>query len=187
MQVEIIIAGFGGQGILFAGQILAYAAMDAGKNVTWFPSYGPEMRGGTANCTVIISDEEIGSPLVRHPRAAIVMNRPSLDKYEPLVQPGGVLVVNTSMAGRAAERTDVEVVALSANEMAEALGDRRLANMILVGALLARLPVLLLEQVEQALREHMPGRHRHLVELNIRALQEGARAAQEAFIPAMPG
>ncbi|HXF69166.1 MAG TPA: 2-oxoacid:acceptor oxidoreductase family protein [Thermoflexus sp.] len=184
MQVEIVIAGFGGQGILFAGQVLAYAAMDAGKNVTWFPSYGPEMRGGTANCTVIISDEEIGSPLVRYPRAAIVMNRPSLDKYEPLVQPGGVLVVNASMAGREVERTDVEVVALPASEMAEALGDRRLANMVLVGALLARLPVLTLEQVERALQEHMPGRHRHLIEQNIQALREGARAAQRAFSPA---
>ncbi|WP_448594486.1 2-oxoacid:acceptor oxidoreductase family protein [Thermoflexus hugenholtzii] len=181
MQVEIVIAGFGGQGILFAGQVLAYAAMDAGKEVTWFPSYGPEMRGGTAHCTVIISDEEIGSPLVQHPRAAIVMNRPSLDKYEPLVRPGGLLVVNASMAGRAAERRDLEVVALPASEMAEALGDRRLANMVLVGALLARLPVLTLDQVEQALREHMPGRHRHLIEQNIRALREGARAAQEAL------
>ncbi len=181
MQIEIVIAGFGGQGILFAGQVLAYAAMDAGKEVTWFPSYGPEMRGGTAHCTVIISDEEIGSPLVQHPRAAIVMNRPSLDKYEPLVRPGGLLVVNASMAGRAVERTDLEVVALPASEMAEDLGDRRLANMVLVGALLARLPVLTLDQVEQALREHMPGRHRHLIEQNIRALREGARAAQEAL------
>jgi len=101
---------------------------------------------------VIISDEEIGSPLVQHPRAAIVMNRPSLDKYEPLVRPGGLLIVNASMAGRAVERTDLEVVALPASEMAEALGDRRLANMVLVGALLARLPVLTLDQVEQALR-----------------------------------
>lgn len=186
MQVEIVIAGFGGQGILFAGQMLAYAAMDAGKNVTWFPSYGPEMRGGTANCIVIISDEEIGSPLVRYPRAAIVMNRPSLDKYEPLVQTGGLLVVNTSMAGRPVARTDVEVVALPASEMAEALGDRRLANMVLVGALLARLPVLSLEQVERALQGHMPGRHRHLIEQNIQALREGARAAQAVSTPAAP-
>ncbi|MCS7352303.1 MAG: 2-oxoacid:acceptor oxidoreductase family protein [Anaerolineae bacterium] len=185
MQVEIVIAGFGGQGILFAGQVLAHAAMEAGKNVTWFPSYGPEMRGGTANCTVIISDEEIGSPLVRHPRAAIVMNRPSLDKYEPLVQPGGLLVVNASMAGRSVERTDVEVVALPASEIAEALGDRRLANMVMVGALLARLPVLSLEQVEGALQERMPVRHRHLMERNILALREGARAAQIAFVPAV--
>src|SRR3990172_7064822 len=104
MQTEIVIAGFGGQGILFAGQVLAYAAMDAGKEVTWIPSYGPEMRGGTANCTVIISDEEIGSPLVRNPRCAIAMNLPSLDKYEPLVAPGGLLVVNSSLTTRPATR-----------------------------------------------------------------------------------
>ena len=93
MQTEIVIAGFGGQGVLFAGQILTYAAMDIGKEVTWIPSYGPEMRGGTANCTVIIADEEIGSPLVRHPRGVIAMNLPSLDKYEPLVAQGGVLII----------------------------------------------------------------------------------------------
>ncbi len=95
MQTEIIISGFGGQGALFAGQILAYTAMDEGRHVTWIPSYGPEMRGGTANCTVIISYDDIGSPLVRHPTAVIAMNLPSLDRYEPLVAPGGVLVVNT--------------------------------------------------------------------------------------------
>ncbi|MCS7283736.1 MAG: 2-oxoacid:acceptor oxidoreductase family protein, partial [Anaerolineae bacterium] len=115
----------------------------------------------------------------------IVMNRPSLDKYEPLVQPGGLLVVNASMAGRSVERTDVEVVALPASEIAEALGDRRLANMVMVGALLARLPVLSLEQVEGALQERMPSRHRHLMERNILALREGARAAQIAFVPAV--
>ena len=92
MQTEIVIAGFGGQGALFAGQILAYAAMDAGKEVTWIPSYGPEMRGGTANCTVIIADEEIGSPLVRHPRGVIAMNLPSLDKYEDLIIQNGTLI-----------------------------------------------------------------------------------------------
>jgi 2-oxoglutarate ferredoxin oxidoreductase subunit gamma len=104
MQTEIMISGFGGQGVLFAGQLLAYAGMDMGKEVTWIPSYGPEMRGGTANCTVIISDEEIGSPLVHHPSAAIAMNLPSLDKYESVVRPGGVLVINTSMVNRPAAR-----------------------------------------------------------------------------------
>src|SRR5512146_349516 len=100
MQTDIIIAGFGGQGVLFAGQLLAYAAMDEGKEVTWIPSYGPEMRGGTANCTVIIADEEIGSPLVRNPRAAVAMNLPSLDKYETTISTGGVLIVNASIINR---------------------------------------------------------------------------------------
>src|SRR3989304_6821503 len=107
MQTEIVIAGFGGQGILFAGQVLAYAAMDAGKEVTWIPSYGPEMRGGTANCTVIISDEQIGSPLVLNPRGAIAMNLPSFDKYEPLVVPGGALIVNASLVNRPVRRPDL--------------------------------------------------------------------------------
>src|SRR5512139_1499081 len=100
MQTEIIIAGFGGQGILFAGQLLAYAALDAGMEVTWIPSYGPEMRGGTANCTVTIADEEIGAPTVRNPKAAMLFNLPSFDKYEPLVTPGGVLIANQSLIDR---------------------------------------------------------------------------------------
>src|SRR3989337_1001278 len=110
MQTEIIIAGFGGQGVLFAGQVLAYAAMDSGKHVTWYPSYGPEMRGGTANCTVIVADEEIGSPLVRNPRSAVVLNLPSLDKYELMVISGGVLIANASLVNRALARTDLEGV-----------------------------------------------------------------------------
>jgi len=100
MHSEIILSGFGGQGIMFAGQIMSYAAMDSGKEVTWIPSYGPEMRGGTANCTVVIADEEIGSPVVKNPDGALVMNLPSLDKYEPMVKPGGALVINSSMVDR---------------------------------------------------------------------------------------
>src|SRR5512144_1680254 len=126
MQSEVIFAGFGGQGVLFAGQILAFAGMDAGKEVTWMPSYGPEMRGGTANCTVIIADEEIGSPLVRNPQAVIAMNLPSLDKYETTIRPGGVLVVNESIVNRAITRADIRAVLISGNEIAEALGDRRM-------------------------------------------------------------
>jgi len=177
MQTEIIIAGFGGQGVLFAGEILAYAGMDAGQVVTWIPSYGPEMRGGTANCTVIIADEEIGSPLVRNPQAVIAMNLPSLERYEPLVKAGGVLAVNASMANRGAVRTDITSVALPANEMAEALGNRRLATMIMLGGLLARLPVLPLEALEQAMAAHLPERHRKMLPDNFKALREGAKAA----------
>jgi len=133
MQTEIIIAGFGGQGVLFGGQLLTYAAMDEGKEVTWIPSYGPEMRGGTANCTVVISDDEIGSPMVSNPQAAIVMNLPSLDKYEPLIKPGGVLVINESMVDRKPLRKDINVVMVKANDIAEKLGDRRLSNMVMLG------------------------------------------------------
>ncbi len=174
MQTEILIAGFGGQGVLFAGQLLAYAGMDAGKEVTWIPSYGPEMRGGTANCTVIVADEEIGSPLVRHPKAAIAMNLPSLDKYEAAVEPGGLLVVNTSMVNRPVRRTDIQVVSIPANEIAESLGDKRMTNMVLLGGLLANLPFLPLESLEKALEEHLPARHHKLLPLNYKALRQGA-------------
>lgn len=180
MQTEIIIAGFGGQGVLFAGQLLAYAAMDEGREVTWIPSYGPEMRGGTANCTVIIADEEIGSPLVRHPAAVIAMNLPSLDKYEALIQPGGVLVVNASMVNRKPARSDLRAVMVPGNEIAEAMGDRRMTNMVLLGALLANLPVLPVEAVERSLEAHLPARHHRLLPLNFQCLRKGAEFVAEA-------
>lgn len=174
MQTEIIIAGFGGQGVLFAGQLLSYAAMEEGKEVTWIPSYGPEMRGGTANCTVIISDEEIGSPIVRNPMAAIAMNLPSLDKYEPLLKSGGVLVVNSSIIEREVTRTDIKVVRVPGNDIAERIADKRMTNMVLLGALLANLPVLPVEAVEKALKDHLPERHHRLLPSNYQALREGA-------------
>ncbi len=177
MQTEIIIAGFGGQGVLFAGQVLAYAAMDAGKEVTWIPSYGPEMRGGTANCTVIISDEEIGSPLVRHPRGVIALNLPSADKYERLVAPGGVLVGNQSLIDHPFSRTDITHVQVLANELAEQIGDRRLTNMVCLGALLALMPVIPLEAIEKALENHLPERHKRLLPANFQALQAGCEVA----------
>jgi 2-oxoglutarate ferredoxin oxidoreductase subunit gamma len=180
MQTEIILAGFGGQGILFAGQLLAYAAMDASREVTWIPSYGPEMRGGTANCTVIISDEEIGAPTVRHPKAALVFNLPSLDKYEPLVISGGVLVANASLINRPFHRTDLSAVQIPANEFAEELGDKRMTNMVMLGALLERLPVLSLEAIEKSLQAHLPVRHKHLLEMNFKALHRGAEFARQA-------
>ncbi|MFM8320693.1 MAG: 2-oxoacid:acceptor oxidoreductase family protein [Chloroflexota bacterium] len=178
MQTEIILAGFGGQGILFAGQLLAYAGLDAGKEVTWIPSYGPEMRGGTANCTVVISDEEIGAPVVRNPKAVLVFNLPSFDKYEPVVAPGGVLVVNQSLVDRGFQRSDIAAVMLPANEMAEQLGNKRLTNMVMLGALLEKLPVFPLETMERALERHMPERHKHLLGLNYKALRAGAAFAQ---------
>lgn len=178
MQTEIVIAGFGGQGVLFAGQILAYAAMDAGKVVTWIPSYGPEMRGGTANCTVIVSDEEIGSPLVRNPTAAVVMNLPSLEKYEPLIVPRGVLVANASLVNRGPLREDIGSVFVPTNEIAEALGDKRLVNMVALGSLLVKLPILTLESIEKALTDHLPERHKKLLPVNFKALRKGAEFAE---------
>ncbi len=175
MQTEIIIAGFGGQGVLFGGQLLAYAGMDEGKHVTWIPAYGPEMRGGTANCTTIISDEEIGSPFVHFPSAVIAMNRPSLDKYEDQVAKGGLLVVNSSMLDRDVKRTDIRVVSVDAGVIAERLGDMRMTNMVLLGAFLANVPVLPMRAIENALNSHLPIRHQRLLEKNFEALKEGAK------------
>jgi 2-oxoglutarate ferredoxin oxidoreductase subunit gamma len=182
MQTEIVIAGFGGQGVLFAGQVLAYAAMDSGKEVTWIPSYGPEMRGGTANCTVIIADEEIGSPLVRHPLALIAMNLPSLDKYEVTVARNGTLIVNSSLIERSIQREDLTCVLVPANEIAESLGDKRMTNVVMVGALLAAIPVLPIEAVEKALEDHLPERHRKLLPLNFQALRAGAELVRKEQI-----
>jgi 2-oxoglutarate ferredoxin oxidoreductase subunit gamma len=179
MQKEIIIAGFGGQGVLFGGQLLTYAAMDQGLHVTWIPSYGPEMRGGTANCTVVISDEEIGSPMVSHPSAVIAMNLPSLDKYEDKVKAGGVLIVNQSLVDRDIQRTDIKVAMVPANAIAEELGDKRMANMVLLGALLASLYILPPAAVEKALKEHLPERHHKLLPLNKEAMQRGAAYTAE--------
>ena len=174
MQKEIIFAGFGGQGVLFAGQVLAFAAMDAGHDVTWMPSYGPEMRGGTANCTVVISDEEIGSPTIKHPTAAMVMNLPSLDKFEPLVVSGGVLIVNSSLVNRDPVRTDITWLMIPAQEIAESIGPRRLLNMVMLGALMDKLPILTLEDINAALDNHMPERHKKMLKTNIEALKLGA-------------
>ncbi len=185
MQTEILISGFGGQGVLFAGQLLAYAAMDAGKEVTWIPSYGPEMRGGTANCTIIIADEPIGAPIVRYPQAVIALNLPSLDKYESLVKPGGVLIVNQSLVDRPVKRTDIHVVMIPGNEIAEAIGNKRLLNIITLGALLEYLPVMPLQALELALNDHLPERHKHLLPANFQAMRKGAEFARENGIRAL--
>lgn len=179
MQTEIILSGFGGQGALFAGTVLAQAALDAGQNVTWIPSYGPEMRGGTAHATVIISDEEIGSPLVRHPSAAVVLNNPSLEKYEPLVKVGGALVYNSSLIERPPQpgRTDIDTIAVPANDIATELGDIKVANMVAVGGLVAAIDVLPLSAVIQALRRHLPSSKGELLALNEQALRRGAQLA----------
>ncbi len=179
METSIIISGFGGQGTLFAGQLLTYAALDYNKVCTWIPSYGPEMRGGTAHCTVIISDEEIGSPLVRYPDAVVAMNLPSLDKYETKVKAGGVMVANSSLINRQAERPDITALYIPGNEIAEELGNSRITNMVMLGALLQLMPVLPLEVLKGALENHMPERNRKYLPLNYQALDTGAKFAAE--------
>lgn len=179
MEVSIIVAGFGGQGVLFAGQVLAYAGMDNKKNVTWIPSYGPEMRGGTANCTVIIGEEPIGSPMVTNPDIALVFNQPSFDKYEPLVKEGGLLVVNNAIVDAVSNRQDLEAVYVPANSIAEETegGSIKMLNMVMVGAMLARRSFLSLEAVENALRDHLPASKAHLIDANITVLERGYRTA----------
>lgn len=177
METSIIIAGFGGQGVLFAGQLLAYAGMDADRHVTWIPSYGPEMRGGTANCTVIISDEPIGAPLVANPDIAVVLNQPSFDKYNPLVRPDGLLVVNSSIVSEESERTDLEKVYVAANTIAEEFGSVKMLNMAVVGAMLRRRPVLDIKIIEQALADHLPSTKAHLLEANLQVLDRGYEVA----------
>ena len=189
METSIIISGFGGQGALFAGQLLAHAALHAGREVTWIPSYGPEMRGGTAHCTVVVSDEPIGSPLVRNPLAVIALNLPSADKYEPLVQPGGLLIADSTVVRRSCRRTDIRSYAIPAHTLALQGGDVRLVNVTMLGALLHILPILRLDEVEAALRTQLPERHRRLLDANIRALHAGAAcvAHLESCAEGIPG
>jgi 2-oxoglutarate ferredoxin oxidoreductase subunit gamma len=179
METSIIIAGFGGQGVLFAGQLLAYAGMDNGRFVTWIPSYGPEMRGGTANCTVIISSESIGAPIVSRPDIAVVLNRPSYDKYEPLVKVGGLLVVNSSLVAATTSRGDIETTYVPANTIAEASGTVKMLNMAALGALLAKRPILSLETMEQTILDHLPAKIAHLTESNLAVLRSGFDYAEE--------
>ena len=182
MQTEIIIAGFGGQGVLFAGQVLAYAAMDNGKEVTWIPSYGPEMRGGTANCTVVIADEEIGSPIIRNPKAVLAMNQPSLEKYEPLVIENGILIINSSLVDQPINRTDLQCLLVPANEISESIGDKRMSTIVMVGALLTVIPVLTIESIEKTLQDHLPERHKRLLPMNFEALRAGAEFVRKEQI-----
>jgi len=178
MQEEIIISGFGGQGSLFAGQLLAYAAMGEDLHVTWIPSYGPEMRGGKARCTVVISDQEIGAPLVRRTSAAIVLNIPSMEAFEPAVKPGGVLVVNSSMVPDESARDDIRVIRVPASDLAAELGNVRMANVLCLGALVQATGVIRTAAIEQALDDHLPERHRSLLGLNKEALRKGGSLAQ---------
>lgn len=179
METSIIISGFGGQGTLFSGQVLAYAALDSGRNVTWIPSYGPEMRGGTAHCTVIISNEAIGSPIVRNPDIVVALNLPSLDKYESLIQTGGLLVANASLINREVQRPDIDAIHIPANEIAEKIGNMRLANMVAVGAMIETRSILSIKDLENALKEHLPERHKKLLPANFEALQKGADFAKK--------
>ncbi len=180
MKEHVLVAsGFGGQGIMLLGQILATAAMVEDKYSTWLPSYGPEMRGGTANCTVVISEEPIGSPVTDSPRQVIAMNIPSLIKFEKVIQQEGLLVLNSSVIDRDPERDDVEIVRVEANEIAEKLGNTRVANMVILGAFLAKTGAVSEESISKALEMKFGSKKDSLAELNMKAIRAGAESVRK--------
>ena len=170
---QVLIAGFGGQGILFAGKFLAYAGLLQGRNVSWLPSYGPEMRGGTANCSVILSDAQVGSPIVGRPDILIAMNLPSLDKYEQEAPVGASIFVDSSLVGRKVNRTDVSAYYIPATALAAEKGYDTLANMILMGHVIAKTQVIPEEMIAPAMKKVVSARHADLLEKNIEALRLG--------------
>ena len=173
MKHEIIIAGFGGQGVLSMGKILAYAALFEGKEVTWMPAYGPEQRGGTANVTVIVSDESISSPILSEYDVAIVLNQPSLDKFEPKVKPGGMLIYDPNGITVPPQRQDITFYRINAIEAAAEMDNIKAFNMIVLGGLLKVCPMVTDENIQKALRKTLPQRHHNLIPLNEQALRKG--------------
>lgn len=173
MKTEIIISGFGGQGVLSMGKILAYSGLMEDKEVTWMPAYGPEQRGGTANVTVILSDEKISSPILNSYDIAVVLNQQSLDKFESKVKPGGVLIYDNYGIHRAPERKDIEVYNVNAMEATFELKNDKAYNMVVLGALLKVRPVVTLESVLKGLKKSLPERHHNLIPLNEEAIKKG--------------
>lgn len=172
-MAEIIVAGFGGQGVLVLGQVLAYAGMLEEKSVSWLPSYGPEQRGGTCNCSVVVTEGEVGSPLVTKPSVAVVMNAPSFDRFEPTVKPGGLLLYNSSLVPKESARKDIRIIAVPANTVADELGNTRVANMVMLGALIEATGLVKEESVEKALHAVISERHHSLIPLNMQAFARG--------------
>jgi 2-oxoglutarate ferredoxin oxidoreductase subunit gamma len=177
MYSEIIMAGFGGQGVLLIGKLLAYAGLKGGLEVTWMPAYGPEMRGGTCNCTVVLSDRQVGSPISRSPHGAVVLNLQSIDKFEPAVRPGGILVVNTSLINRDAVRKDLIVVPIAANQIALEAGSAKATNMVALGAFLGASGLVDLGLVKATLAEKFASRPK-IVQLNHVCLDKGFEVGQ---------
>ena len=172
---DVIIAGFGGQGVMLIGNLLAYAGMEHGLNVTYIPVYGPEMRGGTANCTVVVSDDVIGSPIIRSPVSLIIMNGPSLDKFQPQLQDGGILILNSSLIDPVKTDKDrVKVFAVPVNEIADGLGNTRMANMVAIGAYVQATGVMPVKQVQDSLGSVISEHYSHMIPKNAAAIQAGA-------------
>jgi len=173
LKEEIIFAGFGGQGIMLMGKLLSYAVMNNGQHVTWMPSYGAEVRGGTAHSMVVVSDDIIASPVVKEPSICIVMNRPSLQKFEAKVKKNGLLIVNKSLIDIDAARKDIDILNIPATSMASELGNLRSANMIILGALLARKDIVPLESLINALEDVLSASHHDLISINEKAIRKG--------------
>lgn len=173
MNKEILIAGFGGQGILFAGKFLAYEGLIEGRELSWLPSYGPEMRGGTANCSVILSDTPVGSPIVTNPDILIAMNLPSLDKYEKETKEGGQIFVDSSLIEREVTRKDVEAFYIPATKLASDKKLTGLANMIMIGFMMKHTGIIPYENIEAAMKKVVPASKQNLLDLNIKAINIG--------------
>lgn len=180
LDEKIVCAGFGGQGVMLIGQLITYAGMIDGKQVSWLPSYGPEMRGGTANCSVMVSDGPIGSPVIsNNATAAIIMNLPSLVKFESEVLPGGKLLINSSLIEKKAERTDVEVYYVPCNDIANELGNMKVANMVMLGAFLELTKLVEVESVIAALEKIFGEAKKNLIEINRTAIAKGAEVVRK--------
>ena len=177
MQSEVQFAGFGGQGIMLMGQIMAQTAMHQGYEVVWIPSYGPEMRGGTAYCTVVISDRPIGSPIIRNPKHLVAMNRPSLEKFAPSVQSGGTIFINSSIISIDAGRDDVDVIKVPIIKIAKELGNVKTANIVALAAFVSRSQVVDFELLRKSVKDKFASREK-LIPLNMKALAEGKKAAR---------
>lgn len=173
MNKEILLAGFGGQGILFAGKVLAYSGLEAGREISWLPSYGPEMRGGTANCSVVIGNEPVGSPLVTEPDILLVMNTPSYDKFVGTVRKGGKIFADTSMAEISVRREDIDLYGIPATELSGKSGLDGMANIILLGRMLKESGLFTLEEVKTGLEKCIPEKKKNLLEKNLEALKIG--------------
>jgi 2-oxoglutarate ferredoxin oxidoreductase subunit gamma len=186
MQHATIFGGFGGQGLLFAGHVLAQAAVIEGWDVSWMPSYGPEMRGGTASCTVILADHAIGSPIVDSADSVIALNPPSLAKFEPLLVAGGLLVVNDTLIEAEPRRTDIEIVAISCTALARAGGDDRFVSIVALGGLIARRPIVGRETLRQAFIDVLGDKRPEMIQANLAAFNTGYRAAIAAAAPLAP-
>lgn len=179
-QYEVTFAGFGGQGILTAGQLLAYAGIAEGKHVTWLPSYGPEMRGGTAYCTVVISDERIGSPIITNPQCVCVFNRPSFDKFVPMIRPGGLLLVNSTLIDVTTDRTDITEILVPANDMARAAGNVKAANVAVLGAFIGATGVISYKTLKDTIAEKL-ARKKEVLDINYSVLEQGYQLAKKSL------